>query len=130
MTTFDGLFYAQVPNKCVISSRAAVDAAIATAHFFSLRVHRGEYANLIKAKENIDFHLLVDKVSKATLESAPGRGDYTSHIIRLHNLAGTVSVSLYVMWPADAPRGKYAPGQVEAFQALVARHGAELNILV
>ncbi len=122
VTTFEGLFYATVPNKCgacLLMRSASLPKG----------QRRGEYANLIKAKENVDFHLLVDKVSKACFESAPGRGDYTSHFIRLHSLNGDVAVSLYVMWPESAPRGQYAPGQVEAFQALVKKHGQTLSFV-
>lgn len=90
---------------------------------------RGEYANLIKAAENVDMHLLVGKVASAVLESAPGRGPYTSHLVRMCDAAGTVAVTFYLMWPEGAARGAYAPGQVEAFQALVAKWGNQVSFL-
>ena len=103
VTTFDGLFYSPVPGQ-------------------------GEYANLIKPKENVDMHLLIDKVARATLESAPGRGgDYVSHFIRLYDTMDEMAVTFYVMWPHNAKRGEYAPGQVKAFEAMVARHGPSVK---
>ena len=105
VATFDGLFYSPVPGK-------------------------GEYANLIKPKENMDMHLLIDKVARATLESAPGRGgDYQSHFIRVYDTKDELAVTFYVMWPHDAKRGEYAPGQVQAFEAMVARHGKEVKFI-
>jgi hypothetical protein len=76
------------------------------------------------------MHLLLDKVSGAVLESAPGRGPYTSHLIRMKDLTGAVCVTFYVMWPEGAARGAYAPGQVEAFTALLAKHGGEVSFLL
>jgi len=75
------------------------------------------------------MHLLVGKVASAVLESAPGRGPYTSHLVRLRDAKGEVAVTFYLMWPEGAARGAYAPGQVEAFQALVAKYGAEVSFL-
>jgi hypothetical protein len=76
------------------------------------------------------MHLLVNQLSKARLESSPGRGDYTSHIVRMHNLAGEVCVSFFLMWPEGAPRGKYADGQVAAFLALEKKYGPEVNFVL
>ena len=75
------------------------------------------------------MHLLVGKVASAVLESAPGRGPYTSHLVRLRDAKGEVAVTFYLLWPEGAARGAYAPGQVEAFQALVAKYGAEVSFL-
>lgn len=66
---------------------------------------RGEYANLIKSAENVDMHLLVDKVASAVLESAPGRGGgYTSHLVRVRDAAGTVAATFYLS--ASRMRGR------------------------
>lgn len=75
------------------------------------------------------MHLLVDQVSGAVLESAPGRGPYTSHLMRVKDLKGAVAVTFYLMWPEGAARGAYAPGQVEAFTALTAKWGNEVSFL-
>ena len=72
-----------------------------------LVIPRGEYANLIKSAENVDMHLLVGKVASAVLESAPGRGNYTSHLVRLRDAKGEVAVTFYLMWPEGAARGAY-----------------------
>ena len=100
------------------------------AHARRLAPRRGEYGNLIKAEDNVDMHLLVDKCGSAILESAPGRGPYTSHLIRVKDLTGAVAVTFYLMWPEGAARGAYAPGQVEAFTALVAKYGNEVSFLL
>ena len=98
VTTFDGLFYAETP--------------------------RGEYANLIKGAENVDFHLLVSKLASAKFEVAPGKGGgYTSYVIRMTDVSGAVAASFFLMWPEKAARGAYAPGQVEAFTALQQAYG-------
>jgi hypothetical protein len=76
------------------------------------------------------MHLLIDKCSGAVLESAPGRGNYTSHLIRVKDLTGAVAATFYVMWPKDAARGAYAAGQVEAFSALVAKYGNEVSFML
>lgn len=126
VTTFDGLFYSPTP--------------------------KGEYANIIKPKENVDLHLLLPRCRAATLESAEGRGGgYTSHFCRLLDEAGTVAVTFYLMWPVrhdcelhkpshtdacfrgvafsqeGAARGAYADGQEAAFTALKAKHGARVD---
>lgn len=79
----------------------------------SFLLPRGEYGNLIKPKENIDFHLLITKVASVKFENTQGRGgNYMSHVLRLTDIKGDVCVSLFLMWPEGAERGKYAPGQV------------------
>ena len=108
VTTFEGLFYSPVPGK-------------------------GEYGNLIKSKENVDMHLLVDKLACVKLVSSPGRGgDYTSHVLRFqsHAREEPACLSVFLMWPEGAARGAYADGQVAAFQALEAKYGTELNLLL
>ena len=72
---------------------------------------QGEYAKLIKGKENVDMHLLLDKVGSAVLESAPGRGNYTSHLIRMRDAAGEPHITFYLMWPESAPRGAPRAGR-------------------
>ena len=108
VTTFDGLFYSPVPGK-------------------------GEYANLIKSKENVDMHLLIDRLASVKLVSGPGRGgDYTSHVLRIqsHALEEPACLSVFLMWPEGAARGAYAPGQEAAFQALQTKYGTELSFLL
>lgn len=130
MTSFEGLFYAAVPNKCASAAHAQARHGASDGASRPRRVPRGEYANLIKSAENVDMHLLVDKVASAVLESAPGRGAYTSHLVRILNAEGVVAVTYYLMWPESAARGAYAPGQVEAFQALLAKYGASVSFLL
>lgn len=62
------------------------------------------------------MHLLLDKVGSAVMESAPGRGNYTSHLIRMRDATGEPHVTFYLMWPESAPRGarQMAAGQSAA----------------
>eukprot|EP00475_Leptophrys_vorax_P037288 TRINITY_DN64069_c0_g1_i1.p2 TRINITY_DN64069_c0_g1~~TRINITY_DN64069_c0_g1_i1.p2 ORF type:complete len:211 (-),score=8.68 TRINITY_DN64069_c0_g1_i1:357-989(-) len=101
VTTLDGLFYHALPAK-------------------------GEYANVIKAEENVDFHLLLSAVSGARLVVGKSmRGDFPTYTIRFLNAEKEVGASVFVMWKPGT-MGDYDEGQVEAFQALVAKYGEEI----
>ncbi|CAI5996800.1 unnamed protein product, partial [Closterium sp. NIES-64] len=74
VTTLDGLFYHTLPGK-------------------------GEYANVIKSEENVDFHLLLSSVSGAKLITGKSmRGDFPTYTVRFLNAEKEVGASIFVMW--------------------------------
>ena len=74
VTTLDGLFYSDFPGK-------------------------GEYANLMKSEDNVDFHLLVSKVTKIKLARGKSmRGDIPTYMVRMLDNSDDVGASFMVMW--------------------------------
>ncbi|CAI5490956.1 unnamed protein product, partial [Closterium sp. Naga37s-1] len=101
VTTLDGLFYHTLPGK-------------------------GEYANVIKSEENVDFHLLLSSVSGAKLITGKSmRGDFPTYTVRFLNAEKEVGASIFVMWKPGT-MGDYDEGQADAYQSLVNKYGEEL----
>ena len=74
VTTLDGLFYSDFPGK-------------------------GEYANLMKSEDNVDFHLLVSKVTKIKLARGKSmRGDIPTYMVRMLDNSDDIGASVMVMW--------------------------------
>eukprot|EP00270_Netrium_digitus_P014484 TRINITY_DN491_c0_g1_i2.p1 TRINITY_DN491_c0_g1~~TRINITY_DN491_c0_g1_i2.p1 ORF type:complete len:136 (+),score=25.25 TRINITY_DN491_c0_g1_i2:350-757(+) len=101
-TTLDGLFYQEFMGK-------------------------GEYANLMKKEENVDFHLLLKKVGSAKLQQGT-RGSYSTYSIRIFDDEERPAVMILVMWKPGT-EGEYDEGQVEGFQAVLAKYGEEINFI-
>ncbi|GJP86912.1 hypothetical protein CLOP_g16881 [Closterium sp. NIES-67] len=102
VTTLEGLFYHTLPGK-------------------------GEYANVIKAEENVDFHLLLSSVSGARLVTGKSmRGDFPTYTIRFLNAEKEVGASVFVMWKPGT-MGDYDNGQVDAYQSLVSKYAEEVS---
>ncbi|KAL2641541.1 hypothetical protein R1flu_009128 [Riccia fluitans] len=104
VTTFEKLFYSEMPG-------------------------RGEWANVMRKEDNVDFHLLLDKVKSAKLTRGKSmRGDIPTYMVRFLDINDKSAVSVLVMWKPGTD-GEYDPGQVEAFEALEAKYGTELKFL-
>ncbi|CAI7755114.1 unnamed protein product [Closterium sp. NIES-53] len=102
VTTLDGLFYHTLPGK-------------------------GEYANVIKSEENVDFHLLLSSVSGAKLITGKSmRGDFPTYTVRFLNAEKEVGASIFVMWKPGT-MGDYDEGQADAYQSLVNKYGEEVS---
>ena len=86
---------------------------------------RGEYANLMMKEENVDFHLLIDQVASAKLETKM-RGDTPIHMIRLMDISGALAASLLVMWKPGS-NGDFDDGQEEAYQNLLEKYGSDIT---
>ncbi|KAL3677876.1 hypothetical protein R1sor_020832 [Riccia sorocarpa] len=98
--------------------------------FFSEMPGRGEWANVMRKEENVDFHLLLDKVKVAKLQRGKSmRGDIPTYMVRFLDINDSAAVSVLVMWKPGTD-GEYDPGQVEAFEALEAKYGAEVKFAV
>lgn len=89
---------------------------------------KGEYANLMKQEDNVDFHLLLNKVASVKLSKAPSTFDknITIHSIRFFDSSGTLGASVLAMWKPGT-KGDYDEGQVEAFEALLSEYGVETS---
>ncbi|CAI5471193.1 unnamed protein product [Closterium sp. Yama58-4] len=102
VTTLGGLFYHTLPGK-------------------------GEYANVIKSEENVDFHLLLSSVSGAKLITGKSmRGDFPTYTVRFLNAEKEVGASIFVMWKPGT-MGDYDEGQADAYKALVNKYGEEVS---
>eukprot|EP00850_Spirogloea_muscicola_P006167 SM000029S10462 [mRNA] locus=s29:279161:280595:- [translate_table: standard] len=105
VSTLDSLFYRAVPGK-------------------------GEYANLMKAADNVDFHLLLDRVAGVQLERGTSKhGGFPTCVMRFHDSQANVGASLFVMW-RPGTKGDYDPGQVEAFEALLSKYGEHVDFFM
>jgi hypothetical protein len=95
--------------------------------FYHVMPGRGEYANLMMKEENVDFHLLIDKVASAKIETGKSmRGDIPTYMIRFMDNSGAVAASLLVMWKPGS-NGDFDDGQVEAYQNLVEKYGSDIT---
>ncbi|CAM6117132.1 unnamed protein product [Calypogeia fissa] len=85
---------------------------------------RGEYANIMSREENVDFHLLLEKVALVRLVQGKTKSDIPTYMVRLVDVNDSNALSVLVMWRIGTD-GEYDPGQVEAFQALLEKYGEE-----
>ncbi|KAG6554257.1 hypothetical protein Mapa_004173 [Marchantia paleacea] len=105
VTSFEKLFYHEMPG-------------------------RGEWANLMLREDNVDFHLLLDKVKSASLARGKSmKGDIPTYMVKLLDISDKSAVSVLVMWKPGTD-GEYDPGQVEAFEALEAKYGTDVRFVV
>ncbi|HEY9845468.1 MAG TPA: hypothetical protein V6D03_04660, partial [Candidatus Caenarcaniphilales bacterium] len=86
---------------------------------FYAELPKGEYANL--HQEMFEFHLNLDQIRRIKFETGESkRGNFTTYAIRFLDQTDKPGLSLFLQWGKP---GEYAPGQVEAWQALQARYG-------
>uniref|UniRef100_B8HKC3 Heme utilization protein HuvX n=1 Tax=Cyanothece sp. (strain PCC 7425 / ATCC 29141) TaxID=395961 RepID=B8HKC3_CYAP4 len=77
------------------------------------------YANM--HTEDFEFHLNMDKIHAVKFETGQAkRGNFTTYAIRFLTDAGKPALSAFLQWGKP---GEYAPGQVEAWQALKEKYG-------
>lgn len=93
--------------------------------FYHTLEGRGEYANVMDTEDNVDFHLLVDKVKGAKLVQGKSKNNDT-HMIRFMDDKGGYAATFLVMWNPQTD-GEYDPGQVEGFQNLMQKYGSEVS---
>lgn len=95
--------------------------------FYHTVAGKGEYANLMNKEENVDFHLLLEKVTAAKFVKGKSmRGDIPTYTIRFIDAEDKAAASFLLMWKLGT-NGEYDPGQVEAFEALFAKYGDTLS---
>lgn len=95
--------------------------------FYHTMAGRGEYANLMNKEENVDFHLLLDKVTAAKLVKGKSmRGDIPTYTVRFLDDENKTAALILLMWKPDT-NGEYDPGQVEAYETLLEKYGSDLS---
>ena len=103
----------------VTSDLAVLEARGTVQKLFYAELPKGKYANM--HQETFEFHLNMDKVKRVKFETGQSkRGDFTTYAIRFLNEKDEPGLSLFLQWGKP---GEYAPGQVEAWQALQAQYG-------
>lgn len=105
----------------VTSSAAVLEARGTIQNLFYAELPKGKYANM--HQEGFEFHLNMDRITRVKFETGEAkRGNFTTYAIRLIDEAGDNALSLFLQWGKP---GEYAPGQVEAWEALRTSYGAE-----
>jgi putative heme iron utilization protein len=103
----------------VTSSAAVLEVRGTIQNLFYAELPKGRYANL--HQELYEFHLNLDKITQVKFETGVAkRGNFTTYAIRLLDEQGESALSLFLQWGKP---GEYAPGQVEAWQALKQQYG-------
>lgn len=103
----------------VTSDIAVLEARGTIQKLFYAELPKGKYANM--HQETFEFHLNMDKVKQVKFEMGQSkRGDFTTYAIRFLNQQAEPGLSLFLQWGKP---GEYAPGQVEAWQALRSQYG-------
>ncbi|MBF1999189.1 MAG: heme utilization protein HuvX [Synechococcales cyanobacterium C42_A2020_086] len=103
----------------VTSSAAVLEVRGTIQNLFYAELPKGRYANL--HQELYEFHLNLDKIAQVKFETGVAkRGNFTTYAIRLLDEQGESALSLFLQWGKP---GEYAPGQVEAWQALKQQYG-------
>jgi putative heme iron utilization protein len=103
----------------VTSSAAVLEVKGTIAKLFYAELPKGKYANL--HHEGFEFHLNMDKITQVKFETGEAkRGNFTTYAIRFLDETGEPALSAFLQWGKP---GEYAPGQVEAWQALRSQYG-------
>lgn len=103
----------------VTSSAAVLEARGNIEKLFYAELPKGKYANM--HQEGFEFHLNMDAIQQVKFEEGEAkRGNFTTYAIRLVDGEGNNALSLFLQWGKP---GEYAPGQVEAWQALRDQYG-------
>jgi putative heme iron utilization protein len=103
----------------VTSSAAVLEVRGTIEKLFYAELPKGKYANM--HQEVFEFHLNMDRITQVKFETGEAkRGNFTTYAIRLQDETGEPALSLFLQWGKP---GEYAPGQVEAWQALKEQYG-------
>lgn len=91
--------------RLISNTEAVVMEAISSFdEMFFATIPKGEYANLIKPKENIDMHIRLDCISGARFENGVSRtpSKATTYVIRLLGKdKETVVLSVFLQWDKE-----------------------------
>ncbi|WP_088894281.1 ChuX/HutX family heme-like substrate-binding protein [Leptolyngbya ohadii] len=106
--------------RMIVTSRAAVLEVRGTIEkLFYAELPKGKYANM--HQDLFEFHLNMDLIQQVKFETGEAkRGNFTTYAIRLVDEQGDNMLSLFLQWGKP---GEYAPGQVEAWEALRNQYG-------
>lgn len=106
--------------RLIVTNDAAVlEAKGKLEKLFYAELPKGKYANM--HTEIFEFHLNMDLIAQVRFETGEAkRGNFTTYAIRLLNHSDRPELSIFVQWGKP---GEYAPGQLEAWQALRDKYG-------
>ncbi len=103
----------------VTSSAAVLEAKETIDKLFYAELPKGKYANM--HKDTFEFHLNMDAIKQVKFEIGESkRGNFTTYAIRFLDEKEEPALSAFLQWGKP---GEYAPGQVEAWQALREKYG-------
>lgn len=103
----------------VTSSAAVLEARGSIQKLFYAELPKGKYANM--HTDIFEFHLNMDKIKQVKFETGESkRGNFTTYAIRFLDETEDPALSAFLQW---GKLGEYAPGQVEAWQALREQYG-------
>lgn len=103
----------------VTSSAAVLEAKDTIEKLFYAELPKGKYANM--HKDTLEFHLNMDAIKQVKFEVGEAkRGNFPTYAIRFLDAKQEPALSAFLQWGKP---GEYAPGQVEAWQALKAQYG-------
>jgi putative heme iron utilization protein len=106
--------------RLIVTSDAAVlEARTTIEKIFYAELPKGKYANM--HQNDFEFHLNMDKIKQIKFETGEAkRGNFTTYAIRFLMENDQPGLSAFLQWGKP---GEYAPGQVEAWQALKDKYG-------
>ncbi|AFY68330.1 hypothetical protein Pse7367_0009 [Thalassoporum mexicanum PCC 7367] len=106
--------------RLIVKNEAAVLEARGTIEkLFYAELPKGKYANM--HTDVFEFHLNMDKIEQVKFETGEAkRGNFTTYAVRLLNAAAEPELSIFLQWGKP---GEYAPGQIDAWQALYDQYG-------
>jgi putative heme iron utilization protein len=106
--------------RLIVTSDAAVlEARTTIEKIFYAELPKGKYANM--HQEDFEFHLNMDKIKRIKFETGEAkRGNFTTYAIRFLMENDQPGLSAFLQWGKP---GEYAPGQVEAWQAMKEKYG-------
>lgn len=103
----------------VTSSAAVLEVKDTIEKLFYAELPKGKYANM--HKDTLEFHLNMDAIKQVKFEVGEAkRGNFPTYAIRLLDENQQPALSAFLQWGKP---GEYAPGQVEAWQALRTEYG-------
>lgn len=103
----------------VTSSAAVLEVKDTIEKLFYAELPKGKYANM--HKDTVEFHLNMDAIKQVKFEVGEAkRGNFPTYAIRFLDENQQPALSAFLQWGKP---GEYAPGQVEAWQALRTEYG-------
>jgi putative heme iron utilization protein len=103
----------------VTSSAAVLEVKDTIEKLFYAELPKGKYANM--HKDTLEFHLNMDAIKQVKFEVGEAkRGNFPTYAIRFLDEQQQPALSAFLQWGKP---GEYAPGQVEAWQALRTEYG-------
>lgn len=109
----------------VTNGGAVLEAQTTLQKLFYADLPKGHYANM--HGDPFEFHLNMDMIAQIKFELGTAkRGNFNTYAIRLLSKEPDTNVlSIFLQWTKP---GEYAPGQIEAWEALKLKYGESWSI--